>query len=247
MEKKKNDYSGGRTPAIWCVIPQRAVVDKRLQRRPKTFMMLCALGNYTNRYGTCYPNQLTLARDCNVTQQTVSYHIKLLMEYGYIAYAKKHKSLKGNKYFMIFDPNNAVEQEEARAMQKTEHVEAIEEPITIVQGHKTMDDKKPSKTAKNIMADFKKIVMELYGQNIIWKPDHETLVQEWLDSGHKKEYILNRVRNILEYRIKNNMDSVKSIIYFKNIFSKQKPAEKTDKETLDGLIKKFTNTHKMKW
>jgi hypothetical protein len=97
------------------------------------------------------------------------------------------------------------------------------------------------------MADFKKIVMELYGQNIIWKPDHETLVQEWLDSGYKKEYLLKRIRDILEYRIKNNMDSIKSIIYFKSIFNKQTPKEKTDNQTLDGMIKKFTNTHKMKW
>ena len=76
-------------------------------------MILAALGNYTSRQGVCWPNQATIAKNLHITQSTVSRHIKKLIEWDYIRYAKKHPGLKGNKYFMVFDPK--IKEEDALA------------------------------------------------------------------------------------------------------------------------------------
>jgi hypothetical protein len=113
-KKDKADYGTGRTPGHFCVIPQRAVADVRFKTYPRTFMVLCALGNYTSRQGVCWPNQVTIAKVLGIkSQSTVSKHIKKLIDMGYIKYAKKHPGLKGNKYFMVFDPD--VSEEDAAA------------------------------------------------------------------------------------------------------------------------------------
>ena len=114
MSDKKADYGKGRTPGHFCVLPQRAVIDKRFKTYPRTFMILAALGNYTSRQGVCWPNQATIAKNLHITQSTVSRHIKKLIEWDYIRYAKKHPGLKGNKYFMVFDPK--IKEEDALAM-----------------------------------------------------------------------------------------------------------------------------------
>ena len=62
MSDKKADYGKGRTPGHFCVLPQRAVIDKRFKTYPRTFMILAALGNYTSRQGVCWPNQATIAK-----------------------------------------------------------------------------------------------------------------------------------------------------------------------------------------
>ena len=54
MSDKKADYGKGRTPGHFCVLPQRAVIDKRFKQYPRTFMILAALGNYTSRQGVCW-------------------------------------------------------------------------------------------------------------------------------------------------------------------------------------------------
>ena len=77
-------------------------------------MILRRLGNYTSRQGVCwYSNQITIAKNLHITQSTVSRHIKKLIEWGYIRYAKKHPNLRGNKYFMVFDPK--IKEEDALA------------------------------------------------------------------------------------------------------------------------------------
>ena len=131
MTKKKADYGKGKTPGAFCVLPQRAVIDPRFKTYPRTFMILACLGNYTSRTGVCWPNQITIAKNLHITQSTVSKHIQKLIEWGYIRYAKKHPGLKGNKYFMVFDPK--VKEEDAKAI-ATVNDRSFEEKITIPKG-----------------------------------------------------------------------------------------------------------------
>ena len=131
---KKADYGTGRTPGHFCVIPQRAVADIRFKKYPRTFMVLCALGNYTSRQGVCWPNQITIAKVLGIkSQSTVSKHIKKLIDMGYIKYAKKHPGLKGNKYYMVFDPE--VSEEDAAAI-ATDQDRSYEEKPEIPKGPK---------------------------------------------------------------------------------------------------------------
>jgi hypothetical protein len=81
-----------------------------------------------------------------IGQPSVSKHIKKLMEFGYLKYAKKHPGLKGNKYFMVFD--NAISEEDAKAI-ATATERSDEEPLEFPEGPK-MTDKPVDKKKKSI-------------------------------------------------------------------------------------------------
>ena len=146
MTKKKADYGKGKTPGAFCVLPQRAVIDPRFKTYPRTFMILACLGNYTSRTGVCWPNQITIANNLQITQSTVSRHIKKLIEWGYIRYAKKHPGLKGNKYFMVFDPK--VKEEDAKAIATVDD-RSYEEKVDIPKGP-LMNNKQKSNYAPRV-------------------------------------------------------------------------------------------------
>lgn len=126
---KRETFGTERARGVFCVIPQRAVHDTRLQKRPKTLLVLLAIANFCNRTGIAFPNQKTIASDLNIKQPTVSKHIKLLMEYGYLRYATKkfNKALsyRSNAYFMVFD--DSITEEDAKAVQTSKDMEVIEE------------------------------------------------------------------------------------------------------------------------
>ena len=126
---KGETYGTERARGIFCIIPQRAVHDTRLQKRPKTLLVLLAIANFSNRQGVSFPNQKTIADDLGIKQPTISKHIKLLMEYGYLRYATKkfNKALsyRSNAYFMVFD--DSITEEDAKAIQNSRDLEQIEE------------------------------------------------------------------------------------------------------------------------
>ena len=146
MSNEKKDYGKGKTPGYFCVLAQSAVVDQRFKRFPQTFRVLAMLGNYTNRQGVCWPNQITIGKIMGIGQPSVSKHIKKLMEFGYLKYAKKHPGLKGNKYFMVFD--NTISEEDAKAI-ATATERSDEEPLEFPEGPK-MTDKPVDKKKKSI-------------------------------------------------------------------------------------------------
>jgi len=184
-DKKKADYGKGRTPGHFCVLPQRAVIDKRFKTYPRTFMILAALGNYTSRQGVCWPNQLTIARNLHITQSTVSRHIKKLIEWDYIRYAKKHPGLKGNKYFMVFDPK--IKEEDALAMVPDKD-RSYEDKPEIHVGPKGGDKKKYApRVHKTVVKNSSNMVSSTY-------PDMQS---EYMHNNPKNNHIYPIVRNIL--------------------------------------------------
>jgi len=146
-EKKKSKvhYGKGKTPGHFCVLPQRAVIDIRFKKHPSIFRVLAALGNYTSRQGVCWPNQITIARDLHITQSTISKHIKKLMEWDYVRYAKKHPGLRGNKYFMVFDPKISEDDAIATA---TVTDRSFEEKPEVKVHPKSKEDEKPNQRGK---------------------------------------------------------------------------------------------------
>ena len=184
-DKKKADYGKGRTPGHFCVLPQRAVIDKRFKTYPRTFMILAALGNYTSRQGVCWPNQITIAKNLHITQSTVSRHIKKLIEWDYIRYAKKHPGLKGNKYFMVFDPK--IKEEDALAMVPDKD-RSYEDKPEIHVGPKGGDKKKYApRVHKPIVKNSSNMVSSTY-------PDMQS---EYMHNNPKNNHIYPIVRNIL--------------------------------------------------
>ena len=96
--------------------------------------------------------------------------------------------------------------------------------------------------SKNIINEFKKMLETKYGQVIIWKAEDAEIVSQWLGK-HSKEYILKNIENTLDWRRSKGMDSIKRITYFHKKFMEIK-GPKNQKETLDGLLNKFTATHR---
>ena len=257
-----NSYYNGKTPSIWTVLPSRACNDKRMKQHPTTFLVLAQLGQYTSRAGVCFPAQSTIGKNLGISQSAVSQHIKKLVAWGYIAYMKRdrfQKNLKSNKYFMIFDEN--ITPEEALSAQKTEHLEEVMAPFKqdVYTKPKT-DDKKnkgydsllapraPTKEARQLILEYKELVRKIFGHTAVnHTVDHERLADTWL-KDYSKEYILNRMESTLKWRLKNNKDSIKSIVYFKNVFNKQAANKKSSpKKELDQLLNKFTSTHRVKF
>jgi biotin operon repressor len=233
-----------------------------MKQHPTTFLVLAQLGQYTSRSGVCWPNQSTIGSNLGISQPAVSQHIKKLVEWGYISYLKRnkfHKNLKGNKYFMIFDEN--ITPEEAISVQKTEHLEEVIAPMKqdIYTQPKTKEEKKirtdtllaakmPSKEARKLILQYKELVRKIFGHTAVnHTVDHERLADTWLQN-YTSEYILKRMESTLQWRLKNNKDSIKSIVYFKNVFTKD-PANKksSPKKELDQLLNKFAATHRVKF
>ena len=267
----KPDYGKGATPGHFCVLPQRAVIDPLFKVHPSVFRVLAALGNYTSRQGVCWPNQITIARDLHLTQSTVSRHIKKLIEWGYIKYAKKHPGLKGNKYFMVFDPE--IQEADAQAIATvqdrsfTEKPETPAGPLTNERKKKPNHGKpvdKPTKEsidkntnihsdtysdmhselihnnitnntyipiARNVLQRFVRMSEEIYGQVRTFKDEHVNILASWLNTGLDAEYALKRIRHIMIWRRNNNLDSPKTISFFKDALLKPKAQTKKDRAT----------------
>lgn len=288
-KKDKVDYGTGRTPGHFCVIPQRAVADIRFKTYPRTFMVLCALGNYTSRQGVCWPNQITIAKVLGIkSQSTVSKHIKKLIDMGYIKYAKKHPGLKGNKYFMVFDPD--VSEDDAKAT-ATDLDRDYEEKPEIPKGPKmdsktkyslrrnTKTEEKPTVKkvdkvdihykeyvdihseglhnnklnndiflkGKYVMNEFKKLTEQIFGQNLQYNMKQLEIVQSWIkDKGLDPEIAVKKIKDVLIWRRDNRKDSVKSIVFFENVFFRQAaPVDK--KEEVQRILKKIINRKSIKY
>lgn len=190
------------------------------------------------------------------------------MEYGYIRYATKkfNKSLswRSNAYFIVFD--ESVSEEDARAVQTAKDWNQIEkesQPVdnlpkkegrmhleTMSHIHSETISNRELNTvnidiSKNIINEFKKMLETKYGQVIIWKAEDAETVSQWLDN-HSKEYILKNIESTLDWRRSKGMDSIKRITYFHKKFMDTN-GPKNQKETLDGLLNKFTATHRIKY
>ena len=256
MTKNKPSYGKGKTPGHFCVIPQRAVIDPRFKKHSSVFRVLCAIGNYTSRQGVAWPNQRTLARDLSITQPTISRHIKKLIEFGYIRYARKHPGLKGLKYFMVFDPS--ITEDDAKAM-ATEKDRSFTEKPDIFKGPK-VDEQKDihsdtsvttkqnniySYKAKMLCNEFVRITEQIFGTLVQYNIDEMKLVEEWFQQGLNEQYAVKRIKEILEWRKANRYDCPKRIVFYKDILMR-KPKPRNNKEIIEAILKKTTRSLKIK-
>tara|TARA_R100001440_G_scaffold35850_2_gene54901 strand:- start:935 stop:1789 length:855 start_codon:yes stop_codon:yes gene_type:complete len=273
-DDNKVDYGKGKTPGHFCVLPQRAIVDPRFKDHPSVFRVLAALGNYTSRQGVCWPNQSTIARDLHLCQSTVSRHIKRLIQWDYIRYAKKHPGLKGNKYFMVFDPE-IVEADAAAiaTVQDRSFEEKPEIPSGPLNDSKAKVKKTPTKQSnkpienkevmhpnaysdmhpeyihnnitnndiytigRNLLNKFVRLSEEIYGQVRVYDEKHIKIVAGWLEQGLDPEYAVKRMKHVMIWRRNNNLDSPKSVVFFKDALFKQNKNDKAQRA--EAMLKKL--------
>ena len=124
MAKKKNDLR------LYIHLPIRAYKDPRLQQHRQALFVLAALCAYTDPRGKCFPNQISLAKDLNVSRQAISRYIKRLIEWGYVKYARKQfRGQRGNSYFVVYDKNTSESQACKNVSLAKEDIPIVEQEI----------------------------------------------------------------------------------------------------------------------
>lgn len=92
------------TNARFCIIPARALGDKRLNRTD--IMTLNALGMFGDRDGWSFPSTRTIGELINAHRVSVSEALNKLVECGYIECRHRHREDGGqtsNEYRILFD------------------------------------------------------------------------------------------------------------------------------------------------
>ena len=116
--------------------PSRAIQDDRLATRPRTFMILCALCQFIGPTGYCYPKQDRLARQLGMSQQGISKHIRLLIDYGYVQkvrneYKFRKKGHTSATWRILFDPEISEEEGYQTTIQHDERFQEQEAEETM--------------------------------------------------------------------------------------------------------------------
>lgn len=98
----------------FCVIPWRAIPDKRLT--PHQLKTLAAIASFCNKAGITWVSLQRVGKDLGVTKQAVSKHYRILINLGYIRIINKgFKGIRGNTIQVIFDDSLTVEDTIAKA------------------------------------------------------------------------------------------------------------------------------------
>jgi hypothetical protein len=98
----------------FCVIPWRAIADKRLT--PHQLKTLAAIASFCNKAGITWVSLQRVGQDLGVTKQAVSKHYRILINLGYIRIINKgFKGIRGNTIQVIFDDSLTVEDTIAKA------------------------------------------------------------------------------------------------------------------------------------
>jgi hypothetical protein len=98
----------------FCVIPWRAIADKRLT--PHQLKTLAAIASFCNKAGITWVSLQRVGQDLGVTKQAVSKHYRILINLGYIRIINKgFKGIRGNTIQVIFDDSLTIEDTIAKA------------------------------------------------------------------------------------------------------------------------------------
>jgi len=132
--------------------PSRALQDKRLATRPRTFIILCALCQFIGPTGYCYPKQARIARQLGMSQQGVSKHIRLLVDYGYVDKVRNEYKFRKNGHTsatwrILFDPSIDQEQGYKNTLEHDERFQEQEAEETM---KKVNENNKKSKLSTEL-------------------------------------------------------------------------------------------------
>jgi len=134
---KDRMVSDVQAPSPFTNIPSRAFSDKYILAQPATLIVLGVICSYCNgQSGIAYPNQLTVAKRLNRTQQAVSKHFRKLVAWGYIEKVRKENPLrvrgpKGASWRVIYEPG--IDQDELAQITTDPRVEANKAEDTMKQ------------------------------------------------------------------------------------------------------------------
>jgi len=88
----------------FCVVPLRAVIDKRLTYA--SLRALCLLASYCNKAGFTYVSLARMGNDLGISQASIHRQIKKLEALGFIKqFPSYHANIKGKTKRIIYDEN----------------------------------------------------------------------------------------------------------------------------------------------
>ena len=222
MSKKKNDLR------LYIHLPIRAYKDPRLQHHRQALFVLAALCSYTDPRGICFPNQLSLAKDLNVSRQAISRYIKKLIEWGYVKYARKQfRGQRGNSYFVVYDKNTSESQACKNVSLAKEDIPIIEQEIAKQTLEKTVDN-----SGDKLGKGNPQVAHRRRGQ----KGNSNTQVSPYATSGVARNDLINDNNNI------NREDKAKKIMQFMckatiEIYAKDISYDQKQIQIVEGWIK----------
>jgi hypothetical protein len=88
------------------IVPSRAVDDRRFKKHPQVFLILSALGTYSDRDGWCWPSVTTLAERTEVSRSAIQRALQLLVDWEYLSKrprVRPNQSSTTNAYKIRFD------------------------------------------------------------------------------------------------------------------------------------------------
>jgi len=111
IHRAPTGFGNGESPGPVVVTPGRALVDLRFNQFPATYRCLALCCSYAcSHTGVFFPNQSTMAKQLQVCQQTISHHMRKLVEWGYVQklikeYPLRQNARKGATWRVLFDPD----------------------------------------------------------------------------------------------------------------------------------------------
>jgi len=99
----------------YSIIPARAMQDERLNGA--AYKVLACLGMYANRYGVCWPSQITIGRHTGYGRVHVSRTMAVLIKCGYVRkletrpypkHIKRRSGKKVNRYQILWEGKDAI-------------------------------------------------------------------------------------------------------------------------------------------
>ena len=127
-------YQGG----PFTVVPRRALNDKRICRKPQTYLVLSVLCSLADNYtGVCFPTYDYIARQTQSNKGNISRVIAKLIDWGYIKRLRKGSPLfqnvrhKSSIYRILYDPIASDKEIKSIALNNDPKLQIAEENNTI--------------------------------------------------------------------------------------------------------------------
>lgn len=109
----ESPYKGKPNIRRYCIVPARAMQDETMTQA-QLKVLLC-IGMYANKYGVCWPSQVTIGRHLGVETFWVSRQVSALIRKGYLRKLKHKDYPKGikrrsrgrtNRYQVLWEGND---------------------------------------------------------------------------------------------------------------------------------------------
>ena len=141
-------------PSPFTNIPSRAFSDKYMLEHPSALVALGVLCSYVNgQSGVAYPNQYTVAKRLNISQQAVSKQFVKLTKWGYIEKVRKENPLrnrgpKGASWRVIYDPEVSVEELARTTTDPRVEANKAEDTMKIIVKEQVKEEKKQARLSE---------------------------------------------------------------------------------------------------